>query len=512
MKLKRIDYYICIFIAFFSSMQFWLFPLLINFNFCDYSKEMARFFGADQSVFIYIGRLMHQGFIPYKDLFDHKGIVLYFIEYIGTFLSPNNCIGLGVWILELINIILFVFALYKIVSLFSKNKILSFISVFLVANICSLKVFWGCNYTEEFALPWISFSFLFFLKFILDKKLNFYEIIFTGASLCIVLFLKCNLIGLWLTFLPIILFICLKNKLWKELKKWLIGFTAGFLVILFFILIYLLITKSLNNMIEYYLFFNFSYKDSQFTIFNYLYNFIKFSHLTLLFIPCFFISLFNKNKKIFLINTLFYLVELILTSISGRPYNLYAIILLPPIVIYIYFSIENVVLYLQKIKNNNVLTTCVHFIIFVLCVLILFIYQNNIMIDNINKGVKFCEKQQCYKYIINNSNKNDNVLVLGNTCKIYLVTNRTTKNKFFFQNPIKLSEKLYKEFINELKIKPSNLIILPIESDEYIKDINLKDKDNLQKVYYNYLGDLTQKGIYKCEIYDDFVAWKLVKK
>jgi len=40
--------------------------------------------GIDSSVFISIGEAMHEGKIPYKDIFDHKGPLIYFINYIGT--------------------------------------------------------------------------------------------------------------------------------------------------------------------------------------------------------------------------------------------------------------------------------------------------------------------------------------------------------------------------------------------------------------------------------------------
>ena len=34
----------------------------------------------DSSVFLYIGRQMHRGKVPYIDLFDHKGPILYLIQ------------------------------------------------------------------------------------------------------------------------------------------------------------------------------------------------------------------------------------------------------------------------------------------------------------------------------------------------------------------------------------------------------------------------------------------------
>ena len=60
--------------------------------------------GTDSSVFLYIGREMLHGSVPYRDLFDHKGVVLYFIEYLGYLIGFGNKIG--VWIIELLNIFL----------------------------------------------------------------------------------------------------------------------------------------------------------------------------------------------------------------------------------------------------------------------------------------------------------------------------------------------------------------------------------------------------------------------
>ena len=55
----------------------------------------------DASVFLYIGKQMHAGKIPYVDLFDHKGPALYLIQYLGYLIWPSSVAG-GVWILEVI--------------------------------------------------------------------------------------------------------------------------------------------------------------------------------------------------------------------------------------------------------------------------------------------------------------------------------------------------------------------------------------------------------------------------
>ena len=56
----------------------------------------------DSSVFLYIGKQMHAGKVPYVDLFDHKGPLLYLIQYLGFSIWKDSVAG-GVWILELVS-------------------------------------------------------------------------------------------------------------------------------------------------------------------------------------------------------------------------------------------------------------------------------------------------------------------------------------------------------------------------------------------------------------------------
>ena len=66
-----------------------IFAIIISFQlfFNPFSKTYE---GMDTYVFAYIGESMHDGQIPYKDIFDHKGPFLYFINYLGTFFETNG--------------------------------------------------------------------------------------------------------------------------------------------------------------------------------------------------------------------------------------------------------------------------------------------------------------------------------------------------------------------------------------------------------------------------------------
>lgn len=64
------------------------------------------------------------------------------------------------------------------------------------------------------------------------------------------------------------------------------------------------------------------------------------------------------------------------------------------------------------------------------------------------------------EYLINNTNPEDDVLVLGNNAWVYLAANRKTDNLFFYQSPpIEISDSIYHDFIRELEVHPSAYIL-----------------------------------------------------
>src|SRR6185312_6515334 len=73
----------------------------------------------DGPVFAYIGWAMKRGLMPYRDIWDHKGPLLYYLQYAGFSLSPNSTIGIGV--LELIAFSIGFFLLYRVIASFASR-------------------------------------------------------------------------------------------------------------------------------------------------------------------------------------------------------------------------------------------------------------------------------------------------------------------------------------------------------------------------------------------------------
>jgi hypothetical protein len=102
----------------------------------------------DSSVFAYIGWAMHRGLMPYRDLWDHKGPLLYSLQFAGISLHPTSTVGIG--IMELIAYAAAFFLLYRIVGSFASSRVslgIAVLSLGFVAHFAE-----GGNLCESWAL------------------------------------------------------------------------------------------------------------------------------------------------------------------------------------------------------------------------------------------------------------------------------------------------------------------------------------------------------------------------
>lgn len=104
--------------------------------------------GTDSSIFIMLGKMLMLGKTPYVDFFDHKGPMLIFIEALGLSIIPNR---IGIFILQIINLTIVQICIFKLVNLFSSNKILN-ICIGIISLFFFSIVIEGGNLTEEYSL------------------------------------------------------------------------------------------------------------------------------------------------------------------------------------------------------------------------------------------------------------------------------------------------------------------------------------------------------------------------
>ena len=493
---RVIPFFVCFIISFLFSINLCLSPF----------NDLEPYI--DSSVFLYIGKSMHNGMIPYKDLFDHKGIVLYFIEYLGYFVGLGNKIG--VWIIELINIYVTTLLFYHIARLFSSSKIVCYLSTYLVIALSTLSFFEGGNLVEEYALPWISLSLYIVIKFFITKTYKAWHIITLGVGFTIVLFLRVNMVGLWAPLILAVIVYLVKNKRITEILKCALLFVAGCLCVFVPIMVYLLSTNSLKDMIDYYIVFNLSYTGaySRRGIISFVFNCISTAGISIFFIV-YALCVRYKNKIIWLnLITLFF--AYISAAISGRSFLHYGIILIP---FFIIPATLTILPFMEKTKSISIFIKkrSVIVSVIIMCLLCVSLHPATLVKNNLSATHN---QDSLQDYLLTNTNENDDVLILGNSVLTYINSNRYTKNKFFYQEPpIDVSDKLYEEFITELGSKPSDYIINLKSEVSIYESENNNNNGNDNETYSNhqkvidYLNDECAKGTYQLEKHNDFQVY-----
>ncbi|MBV9266461.1 MAG: hypothetical protein JO061_09865, partial [Acidobacteriaceae bacterium] len=109
----------------------------------------------DSSVFAYIGWLMHRGYVPYRDVWDHKGPLLYELNYLGWLISPDSTIGIG--LLQAAIYLVCFYLLWRILDGLGVPQVPIYISLFF-AMTCLAQVGQGSNMAETWAIAAIAIS------------------------------------------------------------------------------------------------------------------------------------------------------------------------------------------------------------------------------------------------------------------------------------------------------------------------------------------------------------------
>lgn len=420
--------------------------------------------GSDSTVFLYIGQRMREGLVPYRDLFDHKGLLLYFIEYLGLCIGNGNFTG--VWLLEILNLFVTGLLFFQITKLFSGKKAVQYAAsaLALCAVDCYI-VYEGGNLTEEYALPWISLALYIFLKYFMEDSYRFSEILLLGVSFTAVLFLRVNMIAVWAAFLPVVLAGMIFRKKWADIGKCVCGFLLGALAGLAPFFGYCLATGSLSDMLRYYIGFNFGYSDSESGLLPLLATAWFLLRQTAVWIAALAAScrMFYRNR-IWRLNLWFLFVTLALASMSGRLYYHYGMILLPAMLVPIAMLLAEAAQNRRGGEEKYLIGLAGVFLA--------------VMAARSALAFTGPEKSEIAAYIEENTAPADTILVLGNDCRYYLETGRNASSRFFYQTPpINVSDELYEEFVTELSAEKPELLIL------------IGDKDGLRQAGDN-LADL----------------------
>lgn len=123
------------------------------------------YYGGDSAQFLTIGKEWMLGKIPYKELFDHKGPFIFFVDMLGFIITGNK---FGIIIIQSIFSIITVNGLFDLAKLrFKSNRYA--ILVIVISMIIYKRNYIDGNGVEEYCLPFIVVSTYFQMKFLYQK-------------------------------------------------------------------------------------------------------------------------------------------------------------------------------------------------------------------------------------------------------------------------------------------------------------------------------------------------------
>lgn len=213
--------------------------------------------GTDPGVFLYIGRKILSGSIPYRDLWDHKPPLIYYINAFGLLLSGQS--RWGVWFIE-------------VASLFAAI-VLSFKSF--AKSLGSVPAFFGTgswlislplilkegNYTEEFALPF-QFAALYLFqiaRFEIEPRKSRWLWLGLGISTAFAFLARPNLVGTGTAIVLTLLCLGLSHHNLQETIRKLGIIASGFALITIPVALYFLANNALDDLWDAVFLYNFSY-------------------------------------------------------------------------------------------------------------------------------------------------------------------------------------------------------------------------------------------------------------
>lgn len=457
----------------------------------------------DSAVFVYLGQRLREGAVPYLQIFDHKGPMLYAIEWFGLTAGNGNLIG--IWVLEVIFMFASLYFMYRTARLFTDSEVVSVAAVALGSELF-INAFGRGNLSEEYALPFIAYSLYVFLKFIRTSVFTYQEVGMTGACFGSILLIRANMISVWVSWVPIILILILTDQSRKMTQKtyMILKLTVSFIVGIILVMIPFIgwysAHHALQAMITTYLGYNSQYMggnpESLSSIGSVIRTFSHMEILTTFIFSAYLVAVTEwsyhnlKNRRMLVCwgNVLYLIVTTYLISISGRNYSHYLTVLIPCLVLALTFLLDawrkNFVDHAEESSRD----ARRRYWIFVLAVMVLIIYQGYIKtqllqimdLRNANE-----QDEAVAAEIRQYADPGDDIYVFGNNVRFYVETNTHTDTRFVFPPD-------YINIDNEVMTYISKDLPKVIVRLNYYEDGSKVGSGDLE----TFVDDLVSKGTY----------------
>jgi len=446
-------------IAHLFTVVFFPFFILLQSSLAPYANKLPN---PDSGVFMYCANRITNGSLMYKDVFDHKGPVTYLFHILGLQLLNGDL--LGIWLLEMLFLIVTAVFLYKTAFLITADRWLSYPVTIYSLLLLAPSLDNASGYSREILLPFISTSLYFYVKsFYHDCRMPVREIISVAFCCTMCLLMLPNTISLWVVFSLVLICHQLSKKEYGEFFRYSTCFIVMVVVTAAPFILYAVSHNILSDALYCIWTFNALYSDvSVFSIAKGVYVTLKnldVGYATLIMMGylwsvfCRWGKLPNRGLHIGII--LSCLLSVVLgCAWSGRDYRPYTIVCMPLICV----NLAYVVAFIEchfKIKKVTVA------VVLLVMSWQLVAYQGHYIRLAYERSD---ETLNLVTIIKNNSNAADKIAIVGNDSQLYLLSNRSSMSKYHFTWPIfdsaKLTKELWGNYGNEiLNVRPKLILV-----------------------------------------------------
>lgn len=224
---------------------------LVILGLCSKSSPLYPFNDwGDANCFVTVGKSMLHGLVPYRDLYEQKGPLLYMLHAITAMISERSFVG--VFLLELLSGTWFLMLCRRTLRLYIPKAGYLWLPV-IAAVVYSAKCFYQGDSTEELCLPFYAFGIYIGLRAIKYRRLpGSGESFVLGLTSACVLWIKYSMLGFYIGWFAAFVFFAIKWKKFHQLLKTTGLIAAGVALASAPILLYFALNNSLGYLWQVY--------------------------------------------------------------------------------------------------------------------------------------------------------------------------------------------------------------------------------------------------------------------
>lgn len=201
-----------------------------------------------------VGRSMLDGKVPFRDLFEQKGPLIYVIYAAGALVSRTSF--LGVWLCEILSCFLFLLCLRAILRLYTDDRALALVPL-IGALLYTAPSFLPSGTAELFCMPMLAYGLLVSVRALRAEALpTARESFCIGATAACVLWIKFTMLGFYIGWIAVPAWLAIRRREWARLFKLLGWIALGVAAATLPFVIYFGVNRAISDWLEIYLYDN----------------------------------------------------------------------------------------------------------------------------------------------------------------------------------------------------------------------------------------------------------------